>query len=90
MTTLNSFTATKVWQELTGVSSVSEIFTIQNLGAYDVLIDLGDTPGDDKAFEILSYKGRVSDSVVAIDNKANTEKVWVKCIYESSLRINKE
>lgn len=78
MATLNSFEATKDWQEITGVSGVSGNFAIMNKSSQDILLYLGDTPVDNDSFIIVGLRYQGASSNVDIDNTVNTEKVWVK------------
>jgi len=86
MTALASFTATTTWQELTGVSDVANIFTIQNRNnRISCLLQLGDEPVDDSDAFLMN-----PEEEKKISNIDNTEKVWIKSLSETVIIVINE
>ena len=76
MTTIANFEVTPAWQEITGVSEVSDVFTLQNRGSrLSCLLVLGGASApttEDNAMTLKAGFERV------LDNTINTEKIWIK------------
>lgn len=86
MTALTHFTATTTWQELTGVSDVAGIFTIQNRNSTtSCLIQAGDEPTID--IDALTLNPNMER---LINNNVSLEKIWAKSLSsEVVITINK-
>jgi hypothetical protein len=85
---LSNFTTSNTWQELTGVSSVSGVFTIYNRGGAKCLIYVGDDPTGLEKDAFFIQEQLVRDSKYSIDNISQSDKVWVKSDQETLLAID--
>lgn len=78
MANLTSFVTTASWQELTGVTEVSDYFTLQNVGGNDFYLYKGTTAVDDDAVVVTTLGKQGNRQSCIIDNVTVNEKVWVK------------
>ena len=76
MAIITNFIATETWQEITGVSSISALFLLQNRSSVATcLIYLGIIPvSEEIGFTLDPEFERM------LNNIENTEKIWIKVL----------
>jgi hypothetical protein len=86
MPTITSYTTTNQWTELQGVSTVSDIFTLQNKGSEPLFICQQTTPSDADS-KVLNP---TTDVEATIDNlNSSIKTVWVRSVNPVLIAISK-
>lgn len=78
MTMLSNFITSGTFQELTGVSSTTGLFTVQNAGGNDFYLYVGTTPNEDDSLVVNTLLKNSNTANLTVDNTTTANQIWVK------------